>query len=293
MSNRFDRTWSLEPFLHYHLDSALFFSKRAAELEREFYWGSPAREILTDEKMLTKNQRISTRWDKQLLTKEEQILEVTLLKEHLAYVIGSIFASVAFLEATINEVFLEANRGADESVRDGLLEKLPRNAIDSMGQLWSDKFERRPILNKYRRALDFASNPLQLEPFNKYSRVWREVDLLIRLRNSLTHHKSELIEYRLSDSSYKAETGKTASLMKELKVRGFRNKLYHRGSALNLSAAIEALPTTLLGANCAVWAIRQSLKFACEFCRRMPIEGLKNVIDSRLEELEKPVYTFD
>ncbi len=125
MSNRFDRTWSLEPFLHYHLDSALFFSKRAAELEREFYWGSPAREILTDEKMLTKNQRISTRWDKQLLTKEEQILEVTLLKEHLAYVIGSIFASVAFLEATINEVFLEANRGADESVRDGLLERLP------------------------------------------------------------------------------------------------------------------------------------------------------------------------
>jgi hypothetical protein len=315
MSNRFDRTWALESFSHYHLDSAFFFAKMASELERDFYWDSLARKILMSEQILTKNQRIFARGG-QILTENEAILEDSLLKEHRAYVIGSVFAAVAFLEATINEVFLDADRYMESVQRGDTLDDIVKRSLAEAWNTTPIKFGdypdldktllyikpgqkqiKQPVflwpaLNRFQFALYLFD---KVKPFDTNDEQLKETDVLIRLRNFLTHHKMELVAYYSPAKSYQPESTETASLMNELKVRGFRNRLNkpEQEPPRNLEAAIEARPTTLLGANCAVWVIQQSLKFVSEFCTRMPIEGLKNIVDSRLEELEKPVYTSE
>jgi hypothetical protein len=311
-----DFALGFEAISNKHIDSALFFAEVAMELEKKFPMELDYQE---------RQNRLAS----------EKMAEDTLLIRHFAYVTGSVFATVAFLEAKINEAFLEADRRAKgESVRDGLLEKLASDTIESMGRAWSygikksgddgieldngsKELKRYPnlinylelrnrrsynnnvernwsILNKYQLALYLASNPLQLKPFDNSSIVWKEVELLLRLRNRLTHYKPEWITYHFSDQSYNAETEETRSLMNELRDRRCRNKLYPpepEPTQLNLGAAIEALFTTLLAANCAIRAIQHSLKFVREFDRRMPIESDKRFIESRLEELKRPVYS--
>jgi hypothetical protein len=311
MSNDF--AVGFEAISNKHIDSALFFAEKAMELEKEFPMDLDYQE---------RQKRFAS----------EKIAEDTLLIRHFAYVTGSVFAAVAFLEAKINDVFLEADRCTrGESVRDGLLSQLSPSEITSMAQTWSYgikltkdgngvKFskdgktpetyrglakvlqfpewkkdvERWNILNKFQLALYLASNPLHHMPFDKGGIEWKEVELLLRLRNRLTHYKPEWILYHFSNKSYNAETEETESLMKELRDRRCRNKLYPPEPdpmQLNLGAAIEALFTTLLSANCTISVIRYSLKFVREFERRIPIESDKRFIDSRLEELKSPIYT--
>jgi hypothetical protein len=103
------------------------------------------------------------------------------------------------------------------------------------------------------------------------------------------------IQYQVSNESYKAAgdgatARKTTRVINELRSRGFRNELYPpsntKDDSLNLATATEAIFTTLLGANCAVWAVQCSLEFVYEFYRRMPIEEYARLISDRLEHLK-------
>jgi hypothetical protein len=163
--------------------------------------------------------------------------------QHQAYVIGSIFAAVGFLEATINEVFLEADNVHTQGVPASMLKQLPSSTIASMAQIWSykvkmvkksqtdiqglDKNGKRrtiypglvnyllnkklkngcvqywPTLNKFQCALYLADAQHKL-PFDQNDALWKDAKLLIHLRNHLTHHKSESITYSPS-GSYEAE----------------------------------------------------------------------------------------
>lgn len=60
-----------------------------------------------------------------------------LIDEHFAYVIGSIFASVAFLDAMVNEVFWLTDKYAQGKDLDTSIKPLPTNVKESMAQIWA------------------------------------------------------------------------------------------------------------------------------------------------------------
>jgi len=107
------------------------------------------------------------------------------LTEQTAYVTGSILSSVAFLEATINEVYADA--------ADGMLNarKLDAGDVRRLGILWeTEAFERRAgILEKLQVALTFADS----QAFDAGVAPYQDARLLIKLRNFIVHAKPEWI----------------------------------------------------------------------------------------------------
>ena len=89
-----------------------------------------------------------------------------------SYVSGCIMSAVASLEALINELFI-----AEHS-------KLHATIPDFEKEFWRG-IERKQILEKYQRALRLLDKP----SFDTHTGAFREVFLLVELRNSLVHFK--------------------------------------------------------------------------------------------------------
>ena len=101
-----------------------------------------------------------------------------------AYVIGAVMSSVAFLEATINEMFADA---ADNMPVEHL-KGLDGGIIEGMKALWQLDIPKRStfsIVRKYEVALAVARR----SPLQKGSEPRQSVEALIKLRNALVHHE--------------------------------------------------------------------------------------------------------
>jgi hypothetical protein len=239
-----------QPFAHIHLHSARVLCEKTVEVEGRHDSSQQASEALTD--------------------------------EYMACATGAIFASVAFLEALINETFLKALGYKKGDPQDGTLKNLPPDVITSMANVWEigtdwgneptlRQFLRDPrkniperwfVLDKYQLALYLADKPPYGKPFDKKGNLWEEVTLLIDLRNYLTHHKPEWIAFPPEDEPYKAEKDETTRLLRELSKRNFSNALYPgRGSIF-----------TLLGSKSSSWALSESIALVKEFSEKMPLE---------------------
>ena len=236
-----------------HVRSADYFARRAAEIENAY--------------------------------KGSQAPSQELIDQQQAYVIGSVFASVAFLEAMINEVFRDAVGYKKGESRTDFLQKLSPPVIISMAQAWEigvdwskepslrqflrDKRKKLPdwwyILDKYQLALFKAHS----KPFDKKDLLWKEVEILVDLRNLLTHHKPEWITF-VPGEPYKAENKETAKLMKRLEAHGFSNPILPGKGHDFLD---------YLGAGCANWAVDSSLSFVNEFSKRVPLKLPNSVSD--------------
>jgi hypothetical protein len=233
-----------QPFAQFHFHSAYVLYKKVVEVEDRYDGSQQSRDALTD--------------------------------EHMAYVTGTVFAAVAFLEALINETFLRAVKPDD------VLQQLSPNVIASMARAWKYKVnwgkepmlrdfvtkkdtrcpERWYTLNKYQLALYFADIPPYKRPFVKNGKFWKDIDLLIELRNALIHHKPESVSFPPTGDPYQAETTRNTSLLQELNKRNFTNALWPgEGSLL-----------TLLGSKCASWAVILIGTIAREFRDRMPLD---------------------
>lgn len=214
------------------------------------------------------------------------------LDRQWADVVGAIFAAVAFLEATINEVFLGASETNVTPI--STLQPLQFSTIASLARTWrQEKIEWRDnlplvkfmrygkkdrrtidrwfILDKFQLALYLADNHECRKPFVKDGR-WKEAELLIDLRNLLTHTKPEWISV-LPDEPYRTEKDKTVNLMKGLEARGFANPLIKKSGYI----------LDCLGSDCAKWAVNSSLSFVDEFSRRMPLklhDDVRTLIDA-------------
>lgn len=283
VANKSFKSWQLLSYVHFH--SAHFFSRNAMQIEREY----------------TSRRKPLAR-----------LKYIKLQHEHQAYVIGSIFSAAAFLDAMINELFLEADKYIKgehahqydfvksslppDAVIQDTLTPLPPDVIDSMADVWranhikSDDYQRiyktlnhpeteksnRPrkwsVLNRFQLALYLANKRACSKNFDKNDQLWKEVDLLINLRHYLMHYSPEWIEFSPHDESYKAQEKKTARLAEELRKRDFRNPLDPENVSLAGSDIIVSNFGKLLGSNCADWAVKYSSKFACEFAKRMPVE---------------------
>jgi len=98
----------------------------------------------------------------------------------------AVMSSVAFLEALVNEVYLDA---ADPLLRSGgLLEGISNEAVTAMAERWNAEpsVERQKILAKFKVALECVGTTMDLgcEPA-------QSVRLLIDFRDTLTHYKPQ------------------------------------------------------------------------------------------------------
>lgn len=155
-----------------------------------------------------------------------------------AMVIGAIFSSVAFLEATINELY------ADAQDPTGPLAKMGHDRLIRLEGVWTEKVDRQPILCKYLLFLEALGYP----PLEKGSRTWADVRLLIDLRNNLVHYQASWLDAGTADMI------RPGALAKSKLVTPLRQLPRIPGAAGQRTAG-------WLSAGTATWAVQAALNF--------------------------------
>lgn len=159
---------------------------------------------------------------------------------HRSYVTAAILASVAFLEASINELYAEMeelNESEGSGPSNRMLARLP--------QVWPT-IERLPILHRYQLALVLAD----AERFDEARPPYVDVESLIRLREALVQHLPE----------------------RDIERRRLERRLSQRFPPSALARKPGPwFPHQCLGAGCADWAVRTADRFSDLFCQRMSI----------------------
>ncbi len=109
--------------------------------------------------------------------------------EHRAYVLSSIAAAAAFLEAVINELFQDVEDQSRDAMTPGdplsdVTRHLPARMRSAMSMYWvNTRAGLAPTLEKYQRLLQFGGAP----PINP--RTWADAALLIDIRNAILHYR--------------------------------------------------------------------------------------------------------
>ena len=170
--------------------------------------------------------------------------------KHRAYVTNSIFSSVAFMEAAINETFQDAT---DE--HRGSLAPLNIETKTNMASFWEIAEGRNrsaiSILDKYQTALLLADKPR----FNEALLPFKDARTLIEIRNELMHYKPESLG-----------GSKTHKLEKKLKDQG-----KFPPNRLMAGAGNPFFPDHCLGFGCAEWGLNISKSFVDHFFRELDI----------------------
>ena len=172
--------------------------------------------------------------------KKKKITE-NLRSKHRAYVTGSITLSIASLESTINETFLEAVHG-----NKALFAHLQSNVPDLLCELWGQA-ERFSILEKYQIVLALSEKA----KFGKGTPPYQDADSAIRLRNALVHYKPEW------DDDVKEHKKLESRLKSKFKLNPFTQP----GQAF--------FPHRCLSHGCAEWVVKSCIKFIEDFYQKM------------------------
>lgn len=152
------------------------------------------------------------------------------------------------MEAAINELYQDAF-----DKHSSYLNALPQEIKKLLGEFWGmtevANKSAISILDKYQLALRFCGS----EPFNKGTSPYQEVDLIVRIRNELTHYKPKSLG---GDSIHKLET----------RLRGRFPE-----SKLMLASGNPYFPDKALGRGCADWAVISVRKFADKFFSKIKV----------------------
>lgn len=192
--------------------------------------------------------------------------EHDLYYEHQSYVTGAIFTSVAFLEATINEIFTDCSKGVD----DGNIKELNKDLKGLLGDMWKLEVPRTAyfsILDKYQIALTLT----QKENFNKGIVPYQDIDTLIKIRNALIHYEPE-------STIIHSEVDPNA-----VKEHKFEKRLRGKFSLNPLTGEKNSFfPAKCLSHGCSKWAVESSLQFADEFFEKLNIEPTYDHVRDKL-----------
>ncbi|HZI26654.1 MAG TPA: hypothetical protein VFD64_00775 [Gemmatimonadaceae bacterium] len=164
------------------------------------------------------------------------------MTRHRASVTGAIVSSVAFLESSINELYLEFQRAGDDG------SAIPTRAHTQLETLWPSA-DGAPLMLRYQVALQ----SVDAERFNERRSTYKNVERLLELRDALVHHQPERHD----------ERQRHQSLQRRLRTCFSPNTL--------LGPRARWFPDLCLGAGCATWALRSAEAFSNEFCIRMGI----------------------
>lgn len=169
---------------------------------------------------------------------------------HRALVLSSLQASVAFLEAAVNELYQDA---ADDhgTTGDGYLSSVPDATVRTMAALWlgTDSGRSLRTLGTYQVMLTSAG----LDPLDQGAPPYQDAALVVQLRNAVVHYQPETVA---------AEEVHT--LEKQLKGKFPSNSLMS-------GAGNPWWPAHCLGAGCAQWAVDSVRVLANEVFQRLDI----------------------
>lgn len=163
--------------------------------------------------------------------------------DHRAYATSAVIFSVAFLEGSINELYMEAVDGNRNS-----LSGLSDQQIAILAELWQI-VEQHPVLNKYQIALAVCG----VQRFDKGAEPFQGTDGLVKIRNVLIHYRPE----------WDHELDEHKKIQERIGTR-FRSSPFASSTHL-------WFPHQCLGAGCARWSVQQAECFIREFCQRLMI----------------------
>lgn len=183
---------------------------------------------------------------------------------HRADVIGAIVSAVSFLEATINEFFVD--------VHDGYLAHTPTlqgSAIPRLKSVWGfNGVGRMSVLDKYDLALVLTEE----KQFDHALTPYQDVHVLIELRNAVVHYKPEW-----APAGVEEQRELPKGLPRKLKGKFEANPLTGKGNPY--------YPDKVFGSGCAMWGVQSVVAFANEFNNRLGLEAHYKDI---LTELQLP-----
>jgi hypothetical protein len=183
---------------------------------------------------------------------------------HRAYVTGAALSAVASLEATINDLFIEATHRCPN-----LYEKYDPRVAKSLKDFWSDDVESLPTLCKYQVALQVANKEL----FAKGLAPYQDVDSLVEVRDALVHYKPEW----------------DTDLIKHKKIEP---RLKSRFELNPFTIPTDAFfPKKCLGHGFAEWGVQRSLVFMNEFFRRMGLSTIPGEARQDRDEIRELLRT--
>jgi hypothetical protein len=175
--------------------------------------------------------------------------------EHRIYVINSILSAVAFLEAAVNELYQDAHDDHQSYIK-----TLDSKVIEDMATFWAKKELKGKfvsILNKYKNALRIAGQ----KEFDEDQSLYQNAELVIDLRNFLTHYKPKSVG---GDSKH--------DIQDKLKGKFPPNKIYEQSGNPDF-------PDKMLSKGCAEWSFLSVKNFADDFFARMSIEPNYQKVD--------------
>ena len=168
--------------------------------------------------------------------------------EHRGYVMGSIISSAAFLDAAVNELYLDA---VDE--HEAYVGGLDVEIRVRLAQGWKHGTDRMSVLAKFQMALTLAGH----EPFDPGAEPYQGVNLLRRLRNKLVHFEPETAQAGLEEGEEEFE-------------RTFRRRFNDNPHLAKTGNPFW--PDKCLSHGCAKWCVQSALSFAGEFYTRLKVE---------------------
>jgi hypothetical protein len=180
-------------------------------------------------------------------------------RDYRSYAIASIFSSVAFLEASINELFASASYSNLEV--GGSLAEAERECLVGA----ADLIERNNLLDKFQLALYL----LHREAFDAgNNQSYQDAKILVSLRNELVHYKPR---FRAVTSEF-SESAKWA------------RALYGKRFSLNpfTGSGNAFFPDKCLSYGCTAWAWNAALSFTDDFYNRV---GVRPVYDAMRQSL--------
>lgn len=161
-----------------------------------------------------------------------------------AYVSAAVLSSVAYLSASINELYLEV-RKLSESEQPGV-----RRELDLLVEAWP-RISKVQVLQRYQLALAVAD----ADQYNASRMPYLDADSLVRLRDAL-------ISY---DPEWDDDRGKHHTLESRLQKKFSPSPL--------VSSRRPWFPDQCLGSGCARWAVETVQVFTNDFYRRMALPG--------------------
>jgi hypothetical protein len=182
-----------------------------------------------------------------------------------ASAIGALISSVAFMEATINEVFADCADGTSPHHQ-----PFPNSAL--LADLWSRGVPRRAsynVLDKYQIALNLSGR----ENMKEDEKPFQDASALVFARNYLIHYEPEWVR-----STTPPEKPKLQKIHSRLKGKFDLNTLAPSGSFF--------FPDKALGAGCARWSVSTALALVDEFFERAGVRATYDHVRS------EPPYNY-
>lgn len=207
---------------------------------------------------------------------ESDLTNDRLFREKSAYrsnVIGTVFTSFAFLDASINEVFLDAKFSTEiqrcQVIPFGTVESLRPNIIKAMAQIWTLRIKPKhwSTFEKYSKALTLNNQ----KKISENDPIGEVLDTLRKFRNCLTHPIPEWVTIQPSNKEPSPEKNDTLESRVKALIKSDKKRLpegYHH----EIHLVDPQFPVNCLNATLAKMAVKSCLEFDNEFCHRMGIE---------------------